>query len=125
MENIKQSISYVKGLMDGLELDCDKKEAKVLYALVEVLDTMEQEIELLGAQSQYCEEMIDDLLEEDCFEGLLEDEEYLEDEDYEGTMFIEFTCPHCKELVDFEEKALEENDRLVCPNCAQWIDVKN
>ena len=38
--NMTEKVAYIRGLMEGLELDASKKEVKVLNALVEVLDDM-------------------------------------------------------------------------------------
>ena len=37
---ITEKVAYLKGLMEGLELDASSKEGKVLKAVVDVLDDM-------------------------------------------------------------------------------------
>ena len=135
MENIKQSISYLKGLMEGMELDCDKKETKVLYAVLDVLDVMSEEMDDLQNQGQYCEEIIDDMLdggiadefqmgdfgESDFADEFEENQSVYEDMD---EVFVEVTCPHCQALVDFEKATYENSESLICPNCIQLIQAK-
>ena len=38
MENISNSISYLKGLMEGLDIDTSSKEGKIFEAIMDVLD---------------------------------------------------------------------------------------
>ena len=37
---ITEKVAYVRGLMEGLDLDADKKEVKVLNAVIELMDDM-------------------------------------------------------------------------------------
>jgi hypothetical protein len=40
MENMKEKVSYLKGLSDGLGITHDTKEGKLLLAIIDVLDDM-------------------------------------------------------------------------------------
>ncbi|HHY81456.1 MAG TPA: hypothetical protein GX505_02115, partial [Clostridiales bacterium] len=44
-----------------------------------------------------------------------------DDDDEEGTRYIEVECPHCHETVYFDEEIFEDDDDLVCPNCNETI----
>lgn len=45
MENLFEKISYLKGLAEGLDLDNESKEGKVLVKLIDVLQEMYEEID--------------------------------------------------------------------------------
>ena len=50
---ITEKVAYLKGLAEGMELDTDKKEGKLLAAIIDVLDDMALEIEdLKDAQEE-------------------------------------------------------------------------
>lgn len=83
-----EKVAYIKGLMDGMELDTTKKENKILAEMVSVLEELaaancaltEENIKL----RDYVEEIDEDLgaLEEFCYD--LDDDDFdYDDEDYE------------------------------------------
>ena len=98
--NIPEQAAYLKGLLEGMALDADKPETKLLTAIVDLLNEMaldaadtEEELETLNA---YVEEIDEDLggVEEilfgdgecDCCDHDFDpddDYEYV-DEEYEG-----------------------------------------
>ena len=63
--SVSEKVAYLKGLMEGLDLDEDKKETKLFNAIIETLDEiaselsdMEEEMEDLA---DYIEEIDEDL----------------------------------------------------------------
>ena len=75
---IMERVAYLKGLAEGMDLDMDKKEGKLLAAIIDILDDIALELEDM---MDYVEELGDglDIVSED-----LEDVEtilYAEDED--------------------------------------------
>ena len=74
--SVSENVAYLKGLMEGLDLDEDKKETKLFNAIIETLDEiaselsdMEEEMEDLA---DYIEEIDEDLgeVEEFVYEDL-------------------------------------------------------
>ena len=74
----------IKGLAEGLNLNADKAEAKLINALIELCSEMAEEIECLGEDVEdlidYCEELDEDL--GDVEEVLID--EY-DDEEFDGS----------------------------------------
>ena len=70
---ITEKVAYVRGLMEGLDLDADKKEVKVLNAVIELLDDMAATVSELEEGYQ---DMADQLDEVDADLGDLEEEFY-------------------------------------------------
>ena len=70
--------SYIRGLMDGLELDPAAKETKVLNAIVELLDDLCLSVEELDNGLDELSEQVDEI---DYDLGELEEDYYDLDED--------------------------------------------
>ena len=96
--NLTEKSAYIKGLVDGLELDKETKEGKIIAALLDLVDEMANEIagiqqdideidEDLNYLNEYIEELDDDLqdvedyLDEECE---CDDDEDWEEDDYKA-----------------------------------------
>ena len=121
MKNTER-VSYIRGLAEGLELDENKKEVKVINAIIDLLD------DLTFSMSQMEDNMNDmadqlDAVDEDL--GSVEDDFYdvdEEDEDNEGdSCYYEVTCPHCHETICLS-KDLVEDGEMECPNCGEKLE---
>ena len=105
---ITEKVAYLKGLADGLGLDAESKEGKVLLAMIDVLDDIALEIEdLKDAQDELADglDAVSDDLEdvEDVVFGEDDyDEDEEEDEDEESEDCYATTCPNCGEKLEFE-----------------------
>jgi ribosomal protein S27E len=126
MKNTEQ-VSYIRGLAEGLELDENKKEVKVLNAMISLLDNMalsiselESKVNDLGDQLDAVDEDLGSL--EDDFYDSEEDEEddTSTDEDSDGC-YYEVTCPSCHETVCLS-KDLLQNGQMECPNCGETLE---
>ena len=144
---ISEKAAYLKGLMEGMELDTDKAEGKMIAAIVELLGDVTKRVtdieETTIAISDELDEIEEDLdaiedyiMEQDECEccGCCEDDEdddwddYDEDEfDDEGfdfgdeeTTIYEVKCA-CGEIIDFDEDTLEEGS-IECPNCGELLE---
>ena len=104
--NITEKTAYLKGLLEGMNLDESKPEGKLLKAIVETLDEMANEVADLGDACEYLEDYIDEVdhdlgdLESDYYEAWDDDED--DDEDY-------CFCEDCDEE-DCEDCILCEDD---------------
>lgn len=63
--SMNESVAYLKGLAEGLELDKDTKEGKLLTAMIDVLDEMAAEISDVEEQVGELDELVDTILEGD------------------------------------------------------------
>ena len=120
---ISEKVAYLKGLAEGLALDTDSKEGKLIAAIIDVLDNMADEIADMQDEMVDLEDGLDavsdDLseVEESLYE--LDDEDEDEDEDEED--FFMTTCHECEEEVYFDESVLEDGE-VVCPNCGTKLE---
>ena len=139
---ISENSAYLKGLMDGLDLDKEKAEGKMIAAIVELLgdvtkrvtdieettiaisdelDEIEEDLDaiedyILDEEDEYDDEDWDDEDEWD------DDEEYEEGFDFgdEETTIYEVKCI-CGEIIDFDEETLEQGS-MKCPNCGELLE---
>ena len=127
MSNLSDRVSYVKGLAEGLKLDTDKNEGKLIEKILEVLSDVADEMGSLRSDhddlSDYVEAIDNDL--SDLEDVVLEDEDqdgedFDEDEDGdEDDGLVEYTCPHCGEEMTFEVDSFDFDEDYLCPNCHQ------
>lgn len=135
----KEYSSYIKGLMDGTNLDKTTPEGKIIAALAELCDQMASEIETLRDEldvaNEYIEELDEDLgaVEEivydidddgcDCDDDECDccDDECdcgccdCDDEDDDEEEFYVAMCPNCGGKVYFDDTVNPED--VICPAC--------
>ena len=139
---ISEKSAYLKGLMDGLKLDTETAEGKMISAIVDLLGDVTHRLtdveETTIAISDELDEIEEDLdaiedyimdEEDDDFEDDFDDEDdWDEDEDYEEgfdfgdeetTIYeVEFACGN---RIDFDEETLEAGS-IVCPECGETLE---
>lgn len=126
MENIREKVSYLKGLSDGLGINHETKEGKIILALIDLVDDMSLQLEDMDDRTSELEEYIEAIdedladVEEDIYED--DDEDCDEDDDMDDEGFIEVECPHCREVVYLDEEMFQDEDEeILCPNCGEPI----
>ena len=137
---ISEKSAYLKGLMDGLSLNTETDEGKMIAAIVDLLGDMAKRItdieETTIAISDELDEIEEDLDaiedfildEEEDFEDEDFDDEWDEDEDFEEgfdfgdeeTTIYEVECA-CGEIINFDEEVLEKGS-MTCPNCGETLE---
>ena len=139
---LTEKMSYLQGLIDGLEIDTKTKEGKALVQMTEVMKELVLYVEDLQSQVDELTELCDildkdlgavedDLYEDEedesecekcgeCFgDELDEDDEYdLDDDDDE---LYEVTCPTCGDTILVDESMIEEGS-ITCPNCSELLE---
>lgn len=141
MKNTER-VSYIRGLAEGLELDENKKEVKVLNAIIDLLDDLAFSMsEMQDNVSDMADQL--DAVDEDL--GTLEDDFYDEDDEDEEDdgeccddecccgdddgdsekdddgCYYEVTCPNCHETVCLSEDIVKEG-KIDCPNCGETLE---
>ncbi|MCL5676370.1 MAG: zinc ribbon domain-containing protein [Firmicutes bacterium] len=126
--NLRQKVAYLQGLAEGLQLDPQNKEGRILGEVIGLLSEMSEALyDLKGAHDElesYMEEMDQDLsvVEEDLYgeEGDDGDEDENEEPDLEA---VEVKCPNCGTVLHLERRDGDADDTLdlICPNCGEMI----
>ena len=146
---ISEKSAYLKGLMDGLKLNTESDEGKMIAAIVDLLgdvtkkvvdiedttiaisDELDEIEEDLDAIEDYIldeDEDDDDEDEDDEFWPYDEDEDEDDDEigdegfDFgdEETTVYEVQCA-CGNIIDFDEEVLESGS-IVCDKCGETLE---
>ena len=145
---ISEKSAYLKGLMDGLKLDTETNEGKMIAAIVDLLGDMSKRMVDIEDTTIAISDELDEIEEDlDAIEDFIMDEddeddwdEYEDDEDYydpddeedeeepeegfdfgdEDSTIYEVECA-CGNVIDFDEEVLESGS-IVCPNCGETLE---
>lgn len=121
MSELKKEAAYIKGLFDGLKLDPEKGEAKVLSHIISYLEKAAEEIEMLDNEQGFLADQIDDI--DDVLEVLAE--EIGDIEDYDDEDLYQLRCEHCGADVEFTGDDLDDlvGGSFECPECGEVIEL--
>ncbi|MBD9118303.1 MAG: TFIIB-type zinc ribbon-containing protein [Clostridiales bacterium] len=119
---ISEKVAYLKGLAEGLALDTETKEGKLIAAIIDVLDEMSIRFEDIDDNLVDLEDGLDavsdDLSEvEEALYEMDDDDEELDDD----AEYFEPTCPVCQEEIVFDEDTLDSGE-IRCPNCGEKLE---
>ena len=140
---ISEKSAYLKGLMDGLKLNTESDEGKMIAAIVDLLgdltrkvtdiedttiaisdelDEIEEDLDAIEDFIMDDEEEYDDEDEDFDWDDEDEDEEFEEGFDFgdEDSTIYEVQCI-CGEVINFDEETLEEGS-IICPNCGEKLE---
>ena len=143
---ISEKSAYLKGLMDGLNLDTEKAEGKLIAAIVDLLGDVTKKVTDIEDTTIAISDELDEIEEDlDAIEDYILDEE--DDEDYdddwddedwddyededdfedegfdfgdEETTIYEVKCA-CGNVIAFDEDTLEEGS-IVCDECGETLE---
>lgn len=134
---LTEKMSYLQGMLDGMEIDGTTKEGKAILKMSEVMSEMVAYVEDLQSQVDELTELCD-ILDQDL--GQVEDDIYDEDDidceecdeysdeddeddefDFDDDELYEITCPSCGDTVLVDEGMLEEGS-INCPNCNELLE---
>ena len=144
---ISEKSAYLKGLMDGLNLNTESDEGKMIAAIVDLLGDVTKKLTAVEDTTIAISDELDEIEEDlDAIEDFIMDEdddyddydEYDEDEDDfdfaddeefedegfefgdEESTIYEVTCA-CGNVIDFDEEVLEQGS-MICPNCGETLE---
>lgn len=144
---ISEKSAYLKGLMDGLKLDTETNEGKMIAAIVDLLGDMTKKVVDIEDTTIAISDELDEIEEDlDAIEDYILDEEDDEDDDYddedddwedaeddeeedgeegfdfgdEETTVYEVQCA-CGNIIDFDEDVLESGS-IVCDKCGETLE---
>lgn len=136
---LTEKMSYLQGLIDGLNIDDSTKEGKALLAMTEVMNELVLYVEDLQSQvdelTELCDILDEDLgsVEEDIYDfdddcdcdccgddcDCCDDED--EDFDFDDDELYEVTCPTCGDSILLDESIIDEGS-MNCPNCDELLE---
>ena len=128
-----EKVAYLKGLMEGMKLDTETNEGKLLSVIADILGDMAEDMEDMASDlfdlGEDVDAISDDLSDvEDylCDEDDEDDEDWdweEEDEDDEEPLFFEVTCPACEKTITVDEDVLNLGS-IQCPNCGEMMEFE-
>lgn len=114
---LTEKMSYLKGYIDGLEVEKTSKEWKVIDKMSDLMDEMVAYIEDLQNQvdelSELCENLDEDLkdVETEVFNCDIDDNldnDFDEEVDFDNDQLYEAICPTCGKTILLTEDMLDE-----------------
>ena len=141
---ISEKAAYLKGLMDGLNLDTEKAEGKMIAAIVELMGDVTKRLSDVEATTIAISDELDEIEEDlDAIEDYILDEDEddfdYEDDDYDfddededcdcgcydyddddDSIIYEVKCA-CGNVINFDEETLEAGS-IICPNCGETLE---
>ena len=138
---ISEKSAYLKGLMDGLNLNTEAGEGKMIAAIVDLLGDVTKKLTNVEDTTIAISDELDEIEEDlDAIEDFIMDEEDdddyddYDDEDYddedfdeegfdfgdEDTTIYEVKCI-CGNVIAFDEETLEEGS-IICEECGETLE---
>ena len=141
-----EKVAYLKGLAEGLKIDEEKPEGKLISVIIDILEDMALDIEDVSENALDLSEEIDELSEDlALLEDLIYDDEDDDDEDeddcccghhghahshrggccggddFDEPLFFEVKCPSCENEITVDEDVLNLG-KIQCPNCGEMLE---
>ena len=138
---INEKAAYLKGLMEGLQLDTEKAEGKMIAAMVDLLGDVTKKLTNVEDTTIAISDELDEIEEDlDAIEDFIMDEDeddYEDEEDFddyeeadfeeegfdfgdEDTTIYEVKCI-CGNVIAFDEETLEAGS-IVCDKCGETLE---
>ena len=139
---ISEKSAYLKGLMDGLKLNTESDEGKMIAAIVDLLGDVTKRVTDIEETTIAISDELDEIEEDlDAIEDFImdeDDDDYDDEDDYdfddededyddegfdfgdEDSTIYEVECA-CGEIIDFDEETLEKGS-MTCPNCGETLE---
>ena len=142
MPDLNDKIGYIHGMMDGLKLNKDDDSVKLMYMMIDVIDSLAENVNALIADQEelcdYVESIDDDLTELEMRSGAAYEDDYDEDDhpiefssapERRGKLRIlkndEIEDEDEEEEEEIEDAEVEYFIGCVCPECGKFFAVKN
>lgn len=125
--NLTEKAAYIKGLIEGINLDDNKEETKILKSIVDLLEDVALSIKDLDNAFEEHSEIIDEL-----DENLADVEDIVYGCDCNDSdcgccgcdsEIYKVSCPNCEQVIELNEGmfAKDENE-ILCPNCGEKLE---
>lgn len=129
MSKLTDRAAYLRGLADGMGIDREKNENRLMLEMLKLMDDMAQKIsemdEEVGELEAYVEDLDSDLsdvedalfCDEDCDCCDDDDCDCCDDDDEDEE--LSFDCPHCGKTVMVKASDIDYDESPVCQYCGQ------
>ena len=126
---LTERVAYLRGLAEGMKLDTETNEGKLISVIIDILEDVALEINDINENALDIGEELDALSSD-----LADVEDYLcelEDDDCDcccgddddDCCFYEVKCPQCGDELALDEEVLELG-AIDCPNCGATLEFE-
>lgn len=121
---VMERVAYLKGLFEGLDIDTEKKEGKLLAGMISAMEELAEAVTDLKQQNEELLDELDDVYEE--ISAVTEDFLAVEDEDEDAALeadedLYQVVCPTCGEVLYLDQDMLETGS-IVCGACGEELE---
>lgn len=128
---ISEKAAYLKGLMDGLKLDTEKAEGKLIASIIDLLGDITESIDELNEFADSIDTELDEIYEDideleeqiNDYDCCCDDDCDCDDEDDEDDTIFQVQCPTCDEVIEVDEDILDVGF-TICPNCGEKLEFE-
>ena len=118
MSDLTNKASYLKGLSDGMKLDTEKNEGKLLSEIISFLGDIADKIELIDDEQGFIADKIDEIEE---VIDIIGESVYGDDDECDCDEEFCITCENCGEQFEVTEEDLMDGS-VLCPQCGEEIE---
>lgn len=121
---VTERVAYLRGLFEGLEVNVDKKEGRILKEMLDLLGDMALSITDLEEENEALQEVLDVLIEDLYDDDDSYDEEDVDSDDVDfdpDSELFEVVCPSCGEEIYVDEATLSQGN-ISCPACGEELE---
>lgn len=121
---VMERVAYLKGLFEGLDIDTEKKEGKLLAGMISAMEELAEAVTDLKQQNEELLDELDDVYDE--ISAVTEDFLAADDEDEDFVLEAEedlyqVICPTCGEVLYLNQDMLETGS-IVCGACGEELE---
>lgn len=131
MDSILSRVAYLKGLMEGLNIDYESKDGKITSEIVDILQNIAEEMNNIDSTQNDLHDYVESI--DSCLNYLKEDLFY-DEEDYDNEdnnnvdddkcdNYTKFNCTHCNETIYLDENMMSGKLNISCPNCHSELQI--
>ena len=122
---LTERVAFLRGLMEGSEINASTKEGRIMKEMLEILDDLALTVTDIESDVAELSEQVDAIdedlgsVEEDIYgddECECEDDDEFNDED-----LYEVVCPTCGDTVYVDDEILDDGS-IDCPNCGELLE---
>lgn len=123
--SVTERVAYLKGLVEGMDIDTSNKEGKILVEILGVLEDLAFSVTDLEENAAEVDDELEEIYDEidematDLYD--VEDDENEDEDDFSEDDLFEFVCPTCGEQIYVGESTLDEGG-IKCPACGENIE---
>ena len=119
---ISEKSAYLKGLMEGMNLNTESNEGKMIAAIVDLLGDMAKRVTDIEETTIAISDELDEIEEDlDAIEDFIMDEDDDDDEDYDDEDEWD-DDEDSDEGFEFGDEETLEKGSIVCPNCGETLE---